>query len=228
MNAKFCFIELRSAEDCSAALNLNGIPFMGQCLKISRPAKYAGPPTPALTWQENTAKLGLVPAGGLISMLCADASGTIIDPNTKHLREIFVGNTSPEMTEPALSELIGKALQMMGLSCSGAEHPVAQVRVNQRFAFVEFRTMEDAANALNLNGIAFMNVSLKLSRPSKYEGGAGINFFAWDDLVALMVSGELKVMTAGKPSRLLVLTNMLQLQDLQDEETYQDVIEDTK
>jgi hypothetical protein len=51
MNTKFCFIEFQTIEDCSNALNLNGIPFMGQCLKISRPSKYSGPQTKALTWQ---------------------------------------------------------------------------------------------------------------------------------------------------------------------------------
>ena len=54
MNAKFSFIELRTPEDAKNALNLNGIPFMGQCLKISRPSKYVGPSYQAKTWQEIT------------------------------------------------------------------------------------------------------------------------------------------------------------------------------
>ena len=54
MNAKFSFIELRTPDDAKNALNLNGIPFMGQCLKISRPSKYIGPSYQAKTWQEIT------------------------------------------------------------------------------------------------------------------------------------------------------------------------------
>jgi RNA recognition motif-containing protein len=54
MNAKFSFIELRTPEDAKNALNLNGIPFMGQCLKISRPSKYVGPAYQPKTWQEIT------------------------------------------------------------------------------------------------------------------------------------------------------------------------------
>lgn len=54
MNAKFGFIELRTPEDAKNALNLNGIPFMGQCLKISRPSKYVGPASQPKTWQEIT------------------------------------------------------------------------------------------------------------------------------------------------------------------------------
>lgn len=59
MNAKFSFIELRTPEDSKLALNLNGIPFMGQCLKISRPSKYVGPPYTPKTWQEITGQAPL-------------------------------------------------------------------------------------------------------------------------------------------------------------------------
>jgi hypothetical protein len=77
MNAKFSFIELRTAEDCNNALNLNGIPFLGQCLKISRPSKYAGPATPAKTWQELT---------GQAAHEASVAAVATSDPNTKIYR----------------------------------------------------------------------------------------------------------------------------------------------
>ena len=79
MNAKFCFIECRTVEDCNNALNLNGIPFMGQNLKIARPSKYAGPVTPAKTWQELTGQ----------QVVATDATAptaTSGDPNTKLCR----------------------------------------------------------------------------------------------------------------------------------------------
>ena len=59
MSAKFSFIELRTPDDSKNALSLNGIPFMGQCLKISRPSKYVGPPHQAKTWQEITGQAPL-------------------------------------------------------------------------------------------------------------------------------------------------------------------------
>jgi hypothetical protein len=71
MNAKFSFIELRTGEDSANALNLNGIVFMGQSLKINRPSKYIGPPSTAKTWQEIT---GQVKAAGI---LIADSA---VDP----------------------------------------------------------------------------------------------------------------------------------------------------
>ena len=56
---KYCFLEFRTPEDCSNGLNLNGIPFMGQELKISRPSKYIGQMTIARTWQEITGQVPL-------------------------------------------------------------------------------------------------------------------------------------------------------------------------
>ena len=131
-----------------------------------------------------------------------------VDPSTKLYREIFVGNTSPEMTDEALKAFVGGALMQMGLSCSGNENPILAVRVNAKFSFLEFRTMEDAANALNFNSIPFMNQQLKFSRPSKYEGLA-IPYLQWDDMYTRSLTGELKLMTAGTPSTVLCISNMV-------------------
>ena len=38
-----------------------------------------------------------------------------VDPSTKLYREIFVGNTSPEMTDEALKAFVGGALMQIGL-----------------------------------------------------------------------------------------------------------------
>lgn len=39
MNARFAFLEMRTAEDATAALNLDGIPFSGAALSVGRPKK---------------------------------------------------------------------------------------------------------------------------------------------------------------------------------------------
>jgi splicing factor U2AF subunit len=220
MNAKFSFIELRTPEDSTLALNLNGIPFMGQNLKISRPSKYVGPLCQSKTWQELT---GQIPAQGIQS----SSSDTAIDPSTKTFREVFIGNTSPEMTDISIKEFLGGALQQMGLSCSGSENPVVQIRVNGKFSFAEFRTMEDAANALNLNGIPFMSQLLKLSRPSKFEATTLASFFTWEELYSRSVTGELKLLTSGTTSRVIRISNMVSHSDLEDADLTAEVVEDT-
>ena len=149
------------------------------------------------------------------------------DPATKSFREIFVGNTSPEMTDILIKNFLGGALQEMGLSCSGSENPIVQVRVNGKFSFAEFRTMEEAANALNLSGIPFMQQQLKLSRPSKFEANTLCTFFAWDELLQKFINGELKLITAGLTSRVIRIDNMVSPVELNDAALTEEVVQDT-
>jgi hypothetical protein len=112
VNDKFAFVELRSVEETTAMLNMNGIPFMGIMLKIGRPSKYAGPPTPASSWQQLTGVAMEAPAamggmgigmgmgsgigmgmGGMGNGMGGVGGG--VDPSTKVARELFIGNTQP-------------------------------------------------------------------------------------------------------------------------------------
>jgi hypothetical protein len=97
VNSKFAFIELVNPVVANKALNLNGIPFLGAVLKVSRPSKYAGPPVPSRTWQQLTGQ--------------ALPQGTVLDAEQEKInRELFVGNTTPEMTEQMLREFLGNAM----------------------------------------------------------------------------------------------------------------------
>ena len=99
VNTKFAFIELTNPEMANMALNLNGIPFLGAVLKVSRPSKYVGPPVPASTWQQLTGQ--------------ALPTGTVLDPEQEKInRELFIGNTTPEMTEQMLREFLGKFIDI--------------------------------------------------------------------------------------------------------------------
>ncbi len=139
-----------------------------------------------------------------------------------------MGNTDPNMSEVGMRDFLGGALQKMGMSHSGVENPVLQVRISGKFAFVEMRTAEDAANVLNLNEVPFMGLNLKLCRPSKYDGGSSTTPYLWDDLYDLWNRGDLKLMTAGDPSRVVVISNMATAQELADPLLYLDIIEDTR
>lgn len=50
--SQFAFLEMRCPEEATAALNMDGIEFQGQTLKIGRPAKYRGPVTEHVQWGE--------------------------------------------------------------------------------------------------------------------------------------------------------------------------------
>ena len=226
MNSKFSFIEFNRVEDCNAALNLNGIMFMGNNLKIDRPAKYAGPHIVSRTWQEITGQSAL--AGVPI------AGDSNVDPSTKPFRELFIGNTPSDATAATLSEFLGGALQRMGLARpegpSSSSSPITTVRVSAKFCFVEFRSVEEATNALNLNGIPYSGSSLNIKRSSKHDTALGPEpsvFFSWDDLLSRWMTGEVKLLTAGPVTNILCITNMVSAADLASEEMFADMIEDT-
>ncbi|KAL3934106.1 MAG: hypothetical protein SGARI_003532, partial [Bacillariaceae sp.] len=209
------------------ALNLNGIPFLGAVLKVSRPSKYAGPPTPPKSWQELTGQ--------------ALPQGAVLDAEQEKInRELFVGNTTPEMTEHMLRDFLGNAMEQVGLNTMPG-NPITACRVSGKFAFVELRSPEEAANALNLNNIPFMGAQLRVGRPSKWNGPPD-NHGNWEDILAKYMSGELQAgntapgqgaaamsaPTGPPPTRVVELQHMLTNDDLAVEEEYNDILEDTK
>jgi hypothetical protein len=168
VNQKFAFVECASVQIANQVLNLNGVPFLGACLKVSRPSKYTGPTVPSKTWQELTGQA--LPAG-------------ITDPSEEKLhRELFIGNTTPEMTASMITDFLGKAMQQVGLTTM-AGNPINTCRVSGKFAFVELRSQQEAANALNLNNIPYLGATLRVGRPSKYTGPQTPHG-NWEDILA--------------------------------------------
>jgi len=232
VNQKFAFVECASIEEANTVLNLNGIPFLGSCLKVSRPSKYTGPVVRSKTWQELTGQA--LPSG-------------ITDPAEEKLhRELFIGNTTPEMTADMLTDFLGKAMEQVGLTTSPG-NPIKTCRVSGKFAFVELRSQQEAANSLNLNNIPYLGATLRVGRPSKYTGPETPHG-NWEDILAKFMAGELTLpardgstsntnnlsaglspVAASTPtSNVVELKHMLSEQDLQSDQDYEEILEDTK
>lgn len=234
VNQKFAFIECTTSDMANKALNMNGIPFLGAILKISRPSKYSSTSAPGRykTWQELTGQA--IPAGAVL-----DASA-----EEKVNRELFIGNTTPEMTESMIREFLGNAMLQVGLNIMPG-NPITACRVSGKFAFVELRTPQEAANALNLNNIPYLGAQLRVGRPSKWNGSDKPHG-NWEDILAKYMSGELQLpqqqqqqqpppppqqqpaAVGPPPSRIVELQNMLSMQDLQIESEYNDILDDTR
>lgn len=172
VNAKFAFVECQTLDDAHKVLNLNGIPFMNTHLKVSRPSKYTGPIVPTKTWQELTGQ----------SPIMGDSSLGLSSADEKLTRELFIGNTTPEMTEQMIRDFLGKAMEQVGLTL-GPGNPIVTCRVSGKFAFVELRTREEAERMLNMTGIPFLGAALKIGRPSKYTGPVTTHG-CWEDILA--------------------------------------------
>ena len=227
--SKFSFIEFDSADNCTKGLYLNGIPFMGTMLKIGRPAKYSGPEKEStVSWQQIS--------GTDVPLNMHENITTHYNQATKSYREIFAGNIPEALIETELMEFVGNAMIRLGFTgnylsqCDEIDdipNPVLLTRINGKYSFIEMKAPEDACNVLNLNGIPLRGSPLKLNRPTKFDGyiephssrsGAGTNrveFFDWTETLELWSAGDLRLLTAGSPSNVVMLVNMATNAELQ-------------
>jgi len=155
-SGNFAFVELMNADYANKCLNLNGILFLNARIKVGRPKKYSGPFVVAKTWQELMGE-----------SLTID---TVLDSESEKVnRELFVGNTTPEMTDQMLKDFLGAAMEQVGLSLMDG-NPISVCELFGKYAFIELRTPRETTNALNLNNIPFMGSNLQITRPSKWKG----------------------------------------------------------
>ena len=90
---------------------------------------------------------------------------------TYKARRIFVGNLPPDppVTDVMLREFFDQAMQQAGL-VSGAGCCVSDVWISseKNFAFIEVRTVQEANNAMTLDGIQLYGSPLRVNRPHDY------------------------------------------------------------
>mmetsp|Transcript_53539 Transcript_53539/g.116853 ORF Transcript_53539/g.116853 Transcript_53539/m.116853 type:complete len:567 (-) Transcript_53539:133-1833(-) len=109
---------------------------------------------------------GLNLAGGMNAI-----SPLALAADTKGMRELYVGNLPAGITSPQLVQFLNQVAQAVKVNTLPGE-PVtgATMGGGGLFAFVEFRTAEEAANGLRLNGVELLNCQLKVGRPKGYTG----------------------------------------------------------
>jgi len=89
---------------------------------------------------------------------------------TRHARRVYVGGLPPGANEQTVAKFFSQALSAVG-GCSSGGDSVVNVYINQekKFAFVEFRTVEETSNGMALDGITFEGVSVRVRRPNDYN-----------------------------------------------------------
>jgi len=111
----------------------------------------------------------------IVASMAPAATASPSAPLTGHdkvLRELYVGGLTPGMgfTAPAMQEFMNTIMTQSGMA-RGPGNPCTVVRVaeNGTFAFFQFRSTVECDLALQLNGVAFMGVPLKMMRPKGYQ-----------------------------------------------------------
>ena len=138
--------------------------------------------------------LGLITKSALPCLTLRCVSLREIDPNSlcfaascAHPWLAFFFSATAPLSSPLFSppsrsvqEYLGGALVQVGL-CK-APNPIASIRMNARFAFLEMRSAEDATSALNLDGIPFGGAALSVGRPKK------VTYARTDDMVTRYIN----------------------------------------
>lgn len=222
----FAFVELRTIELTTACMNLDGVSFRGQPLKIRRPNDYNPATVPT--------DLGPIPqlnlaALGIVSTTVSDGPG-----------KVFIGGLPYHLNEEQVKEL----LQAFGPLRSF--HLVKELNSNlsKGYGFCEYMDLAvtDAA-CLGLNGMTLGDKTLTVRRAMSQENAkavasaagtvnSGLEMGLDPSLAAMQVMSlaglGIPSAPAGTPSRVIVLLNMVTPEELEDEEEYSDIVDDIK
>eukprot|EP00727_Mastigamoeba_balamuthi_P013988 m51a1_g9211 putative splicing factor u2af 50 kda subunit-like (544) ;mRNA; r:27444-29832 len=124
-------------------------------------------------WDAKPAGAESLPPAALAAMLAPKGTS---QPGDNNRRKLYIGSVPASLTE---AEIMEAALQRMReRGCWGANPlgPVASVQVNyeKQYAFMEFRTPDDATAGLDaLDGLPVGGTALRFRRPRNYTEDAG-------------------------------------------------------
>ncbi|CAK8693064.1 splicing factor U2AF 50 kDa subunit-like [Clavelina lepadiformis] len=204
LDKNFAFLEFRSVDETSQALAFDGINFMNQALKIRRPSDYK--PLPG------SADQPAVHLPGVISTVVQDSQ-----------HKIFVGGLPNYLNEDQVKELLTsfgplRAFNLVKDSATG---------LSKGYAFAEYADylITDQAIA-GLNGMQLGEKKLIVQRAS--VGAKNNPHGAMLAPVTLQIPGMMQATGAGPPTSVLCLMNMVTVEDLTDDEEYEDILEDVR
>ncbi|OLY83891.1 Splicing factor U2AF 50 kDa subunit [Smittium mucronatum] len=87
----------------------------------------------------------------------------------RQMRRLYVGNIPYGCVEDSIAAFFNKTMIDQGFAPE-SEYPVVAVQINhaKNYAFVEFRTNEQATLGMSLDGVQFQAQNLKIRRPKDY------------------------------------------------------------
>ncbi|KAI3991547.1 hypothetical protein MKX01_013677 [Papaver californicum] len=89
----------------------------------------------------------------------------------RHARRVYVGGLPSMANEQLVATFFSQVMSAIGGNTAGPGDAVINVYINheKNFAFVEMRSVEEAGNAMALDGIIFEGAPVKVRRPSDYN-----------------------------------------------------------
>ena len=151
-------------------------------------------------------------------------------------KKLYIGNLPSGMTPPSLIKMLNLTLQTLKPDDFSKEQPVigAWVSPDGHYAFVEFRTAEEATKGFVLNGFKIMGVPLKIGRPKTYQGltstleESGPSNTVASILMKSKNKVQIKKYKVIMPTKVICLNSIIKGLDIEEEEKYNEIKEDLK
>lgn len=106
--------------------------------------------------------------------LVASSSGSSSSQQTRQARRLYVGNLPLGYADTQIVDFFNETIQHYNLATMpGGPVVQAQLNAEKGFAFLEFRSLEEATQAVALDGIVFCGQALRVRRPKDYAPPAG-------------------------------------------------------
>ena len=151
-------------------------------------------------------------------------------------KKLYIGNLPSGMTPPSLVKMLNIALLTLKPEDFSPGEPVISswVSPDGHYAFVEFRTAEEATKGFILNGFKIMGIPLKVGRPKTYQGlPQNVEEVGPSNTVAAILMKnkkniQVKTYKFVMPTKVLCLNSIIKGLDIEDEDKYKEVEEDIK
>lgn len=156
---------------------------------------------------------------------------------------VYADNLSKGTTEEEFVTTLVKCMEVLGLLVRPG-HPLVKVWKPKKHTFImmDFRSVEEANNALILHGMTYKNQEIKISRPKHYSGSqpasaASLNCLFGNfalkhkqkrSLEEIANSQMKPIKRIDPPSRILTLKKIVAASDMQNETEYLDIMDDIK
>lgn len=214
---KFAFAELRTVEEASNAMALDGVMFEGVTVRVRRPADYDPVAAAKLGPSAPNPNLNLA----AIALDKTKAQGTVApqtNPFSDDPDRLFVGGLPYYLSEAECRELLGTfgTIKYFGL----IRDRNSGVSKGYGFVIYEDKTVIDAAIA-GLNGMKLGDRTLSVRRAELPNVPQPVQAPATDG----DVGAQQAMFTITKP-KVVKLVQAVTLEELNDDEEYEDILDD--
>lgn len=125
-------------------------------------------------------------------------------------RQITVSNIPYNVPHEDIVLFLSNAMERFGLILNEKDPIISYKPLKSYIFLLNMATEEDAANILNLSGIIFQKRDLVIKRLRNYHGdNKDIVYYNFNELLTLWKSNELPLLISGKPSKVLIISNLI-------------------